>query len=389
MTSATESLLAGQFPEIECQQEDILTKQSLTPIHTYAHDPELVKSQHFLLELTHMHCLSACVFSATKLGIADIISDAGKPLTAGEIVEKLPDKVGHADYIWRVLRLLAAHGIFTESGENELEKATYGMTKTSQLLQRHKPGVPSMADYVLSQAAPTALQASNQLSDVLLRGGEPFAMANGANQWDYGRKHPEYAAQFGRAMTGISEESLAALLTQYDGFRQGKGLLVDVAGSTGLTGAAIHAHNPNIRVINLDLPEIVAQAPKFEGVTHVAGNMFEPIPVEEPVDFIFMKHIMHDWDDADCLKILCSCHKALSPEGRLVIADAVIHPLEASDERAKRIRLNDILMLIMCDRGRERSENEWRNLLEAASLKLVKIVRTSASVLSVLEAVKS
>ena len=49
---------------------------------------------------------------------------------------------------------------------------------------------------------------------------------------------------------------------------------------------------PHLKGINFDLQHVISTAPTYDGVTHVAGDMFEAIP---PVDTIFMKVICMLW----------------------------------------------------------------------------------------------
>ena len=62
--------------------------------------------------------------------------------------------------------------------------------------------------------------------------------------------------------------------------------LVDVGGGTSGALAEIVKSYPHIKVINFDLPHFVATTPMCEGVIHVGGDMFDPIP---NVDAVFMK----------------------------------------------------------------------------------------------------
>ena len=94
-----------------------------------------------------------------------------------------------------------------------------------------------------------------------------------------------------------------------------------------------------------------------------------------------MKHIIHDWSDENSLRILKSCHEALPAGGKLLIIDAVILP--GNDPSPG--KMLDIQMLLIG--GRERTEEEFRALLNAAGFEMIRIVPT-ASVVSIVESRK-
>ncbi|KAH9792494.1 F5F19.5 protein [Citrus sinensis] len=92
--------------------------------------------------------------------------------------------------------------------------------------------------------------------------------------------------------------------------------LVDVGGGTSGALVEIVKSYPHIKVINFDLPHVVATTPMCEGVIHDGGDMFDPIP---NANTCFMKWILHDWNDEACVKILKSYRKAiLNKNGKLV-----------------------------------------------------------------------
>ncbi|GLJ07297.1 hypothetical protein SUGI_0063830 [Cryptomeria japonica] len=50
-----------------------------------------------------------------------------------------------------------------------------------------------------------------------------------------------------------------------------------------------------------------------EGVKYVGGDMFKEVP---SADAVFMKWVLHDWGDEDCVKILKQCRKAIPETGK-------------------------------------------------------------------------
>src|ERR1700682_4314233 len=87
------------------------------------------------------------------------------------------------------------------------------------------------------------------------------------------------------------------------------GTLVDVAGGVGSTLAAILQANPRMQGVLFDLPHVIERGREHLATQGVAarcrteaGSFFDAVP--SGADAYFMKHILHDWDDDDCLRIL-------------------------------------------------------------------------------------
>jgi hypothetical protein len=142
--------------------------------------------------------------------------------------------------------------------------------------------------------------------------------------------------------------------------------------------------------ILLDLPSVVEGAKcaicemrMDDRCQPVAGNFFEHIP--GGADAYFMQHIIHDWDDEHCLKILNNVRQALAgrKNGKLIVSDAVL-PEDSSPHPAKFL---DLMMMVFPG-GRERTEAQFRDLFARGGFTITKIVPTAAPE-SVVEAVVS
>jgi O-methyltransferase domain len=57
-------------------------------------------------------------------------------------------------------------------------------------------------------------------------------------------------------------------------------------------------------------------------VTIEDGDFFETVP--SGGDAYLLSHIIHDWNDEECLTILGNCRKAMKPNGRLLIVEMVL-----------------------------------------------------------------
>lgn len=82
----------------------------------------------------------------------------------------------------------------------------------------------------------------------------------------------------------------------------------------------------------------------------------------------FLRNVLHDWPDESARTILENITPALAPSSRVVIQDQVVPTTGAT-------LLNvgvDIAMMIFS--GMERTEKQWKALLESAGLEIVRIL---------------
>jgi len=92
--------------------------------------------------------------------------------------------------------------------------------------------------------------------------------------------------------------------------------------------------------------------------------MFDAVP---PADVYIMKHIIHDWDDERCIRLLRNCHRSMQGDGRVICVDTVLPPMgDASSATAK---LLDLHMMVLIP-GKERTQAQWQALYQAAGLQI-------------------
>src|SRR6185503_7642460 len=157
----------------------------------------------------------------------------------------------------------------------------------------------------------------------------------------------------------------------------GFGRIVDLGGGSGELARRIAIAYPDAEVVLFDREDALAMAPAEARVRRVGGDFFESVPTAQAY---FLKFVLHDWDDARATRILRGCRDALPAGGRVFIVEAVV-PNDTSRSMAK---THDVNMLVLTG-GRERTLDEYRSLLAAARLELVRIAVTEQGV-SVLEA---
>jgi hypothetical protein len=162
--------------------------------------------------------------------------------------------------------------------------------------------------------------------------------------------------------------------------------VVDVGGATGNMLAAILSHHASPRGVLFDMPHVVGDAPALlrqrgvEGrVTIEAGDFFKSVPAGG--DAYLLSHVIHDWNEDQCLTILGHCRKAMKPDGRLLLVEMVL-PAGDTPHPGK---ILDMVMLVVPG-GQERTEGEYKLLLAKAGFRVTRVVPTESAV-SVVEAV--
>ncbi|KAL3685022.1 hypothetical protein R1sor_003044 [Riccia sorocarpa] len=316
-----------------------------------------------------------------KLGVPDILVEAGPhvELTATEIASRIVTPSGRAPdpgNLDRLLRLLASHNFLQASlnSENHDERK-YALSLAGGLQYFASNSGRSLAPFLLLFTAPTTVLPYQFLHETVLDPSvEPAVRALGMKSWEYAQKHPkELGNLIDRAMGGSSALLIPLLLEKYTGF-EGLGCLVDVGGGTGETLALILSKYPHLRGINFDQPHVVAKGVRVTGIEHVGGSFLETCPQG---DAVFMKWILHDWSDEECVCILKNAYQALPPHGKLVNMDVVLPEVVDSSLKSQSGYKFDVMMMTHFQ-GKERTLSQFRKLATDAGFLRVEIVAAVA-----------
>jgi ubiquinone/menaquinone biosynthesis C-methylase UbiE len=220
----------------------------------------------------------------------------------------------------------------------------------------------------------------SQLAYSIRTGQSAFDHIFGKSCWQYlAEDRPDEGAIFHQAMSAFSHTINAAIVQAYD--FSGIQTLMDVGGGQGTFLLAIlHAH-PTLQGILFDHPqavegakELIVQAGLEERCRVMTGDFFESLPSCPAVDACLLKQVLHDWDDPHCLTILGNCRRVLSPGKKLLIAELVL-----PESQAPAFGAFIDLELLLNTYGRERTEQQYRTLLEQSGFVLERIVPTSSS----------
>lgn len=298
---------------------------------------------------------------ACELRLADQLTDGPRP------VDELADAVG-ADRraLLRLMRALASRGVFTETGPE-----TFGPTPLSEPLRSDHP-LSMREAYPL---IPADIEAWGRFDHSVRTGGSAFEHVHGQGYWEHMAERPEQSERFDATQRAATRLELRTVLPAYDGWRSIR-TLVDTGGGNGAFLAGILRRFGHLRATLLDLPHVVTGARAVlqgEGVADrcavVGGSFFDAIP--PGADAYLLKRVLYHWSDDDALTLLRRLREAMRPDSRLLLLEPVAEPGDGVEAG----KLYDLILLTMAGGGL-RSRVEIEALLEAADLRIERLIRT-------------
>jgi len=314
--------------------------------------------------------VSQAIHVAATLGIADLLAEASR--TSNELAAATGTD---PSTLYRLLRALASVKVLHEMDGRRFELAPLGQPLRSDVLD-------SIAGWAAFIGRPYRWQAWSGLLHSVRTGENAFQHIHGTDVWTYRSARPDESAVFDRAMTSVTRRFNAALLAAYEfgHFRT----IVDVGGGNGALLAAVLAAHPHVQGVLFDQPHVVSGAASLlerAGVANrcrsVGGNFFESVP--EGADAYVLRAVIHDWDNDASILILTSVKHALTKDGRVLIVERLIAPPNQGHDT----KFADLNMLVGTG-GRERTREEFAELLELSGLRLQRVV--DAGSFSIVEA---
>ncbi|KAG7994849.1 hypothetical protein I3843_01G079500 [Carya illinoinensis] len=321
-------------------------------------------------QLANSLVLPMALQTVIELGVFEILAKAGPgaKLSPSQILVEMPATNSEAPKMLdRILRMLASHSVLSCSkGADDAGsfQRLYALSPVSKHFVPDQDGISYCPLMALVQDN-VFLASWSQLKDAIIEGGIPFNRVHGMNAFEYLGMDPRFNKVFNTAMLNHTTMLVKKILECYKGFEPLK-QLVDVGGGLGGALNLITSKYPHIKGINFDLPHVVQQAPSYPGVEHVGGDMFESVPKG---DAIFMKGILHDWSDEQCLKLLKNCYTAIPNDGKVIVVEAFLSMMPEVSTCMKRNSQLDVLMMAQHLGGKERTKQEFEALATKAGFK--------------------
>lgn len=314
-----------------------------------------------IADLAKAHIAARCLHVIADCGAADAIGPAGATPAA------IAKHTGlRADALDRMLRLLAAHGVFAHG-----PTGSYRHTPASELLRGDHPR--SLRSYVRMTGMPAFWDRFTELAPTARTGRPRHAWTSLV---DYFAAHPDESAIFNAAMVAKSRTVLPAVVAAYDfGAFQ---TIADVGGGRGHLLKLVLERVPSATGTLFELPHVIADAEPAPRLALVPGDFF--IDALPRGDAYFLMDLLHDWEDGDAARILRAVRAAATPQSRVLIIETLV--TEAAGPHFGKTL--DIIMLAVTG-GRERTRSQFAALLATTGFRLERVLPT-ASQYSIVEA---
>jgi O-methyltransferase domain/Dimerisation domain len=316
--------------------------------------------------------VAGAVSTLARLGVPDLLEDGPKS------AEELAPKVGaQAVPLFRLMRATASVGVLAEGADGK-----FSQTPLSAVLCTN--ATPSLRGWATMLSQEWHMRAWGHLEYCVRTGKQALDEIYGKSAFEWIFSNPDAAGIFNQAMTDLSRLDSPGVAEAYS--FEGIGTLVDVAGGHGLLLATILGKNPGLKGVLYEIPAVIEGAKTgpltavMDRCELVSGDMFTSVP--PAADAYIMKHIIHDWPDELCLKILKGCRAGVKPGGKLLVVDDVIPP--GNDFHPGKFL--DLEMLIFPG-GHERTEQQFRDLFAAAGWRMTRVIGTQGGI-SIVEGVE-
>ena len=318
-----------------------------------------------LTQIAGGYCLPRCLHVVADLGVADALDET--PRTAADLAASVG---AHPDALGRVLRLLAAHGVFEMQGE------MFRHSPASRLLRTDHP--QSMRAFAQMNGLPIFWATYEALEHSVRTGLPAVSKVFPEGFWAYFAQHPEEGRVFNAAMGARAQGTVAGILACYD--FSGFGRIGDIGGGRGHLLRAIIDAEPSAEGVLFDLPHVIEEAVGVasERLTLQAGDFFQDtLP---SCDAYLLMDIIHDWGDEESVAILQAVRRAAPPQAKLLLIEMLV-PDDPGPDWSKML---DIHMLTLFG-GRQRTQQEYEALFAQSGFVLKREIDTHAGI-SILEA---
>lgn len=315
-----------------------------------------------LVEMAMAYSRSCVLCAAARLGVADALGDEVRDIDfLAERCQADPDA------LYRLLRALASIGITEETAPEHFRLTAFG-----EPLRKDDPR--SVWAAVIFWA--DLLADSWSLLTDCIRTGKPASEVRNPNVPSRWSQVPEAGSIFRAVMGTAPAEDYAPIARAWD-FSSAK-VVADLGGGGGSLILAVLELYPHVRGMLIDLePSIEAAKPRFtdEKLSSrcrlLAADLSQSVPAG--ADVYMLKHVLHGRRDAEAITVLRHCRAVIPENGTLLIIEFILPPLVSHADPQLEGRLMSDLNMLAVTGGRERSEREWKRLLEAAGFALARV----------------
>ena len=312
-----------------------------------------------LVEMAMAYSRSRVLCAAARLGVADALGDEVRSI--GSLAEAC-----HADAsaLYRLLRALASIGVTEETAPEHFRLTPFGKPLRKDVPQSAWAAVVFWADLLADEWS--------LLTDCI-REGKPASQVRDPKIPSRWSQDADANSIFRAVMGTAPAENYAPIAEAWDFSRTE--MVADLGGGGGSLILAVLGLNPHLRGMLVDLESSVESAKRrfavedpFSRCELIVADLTQSVPAG--ADVYMIKHVLHGRQDGDAVTILKNCRAVIPQNGSLLIIEFILPPLVShADPQLEGHLMSDLNMLAVTG-GKERSEREWRTLLEAAGFLL-------------------
>jgi len=320
-----------------------------------------------LMQIGSAFWQSRALYVAARLDIATALGD--DQVAAEDIAARV---AAQPDATWRLLRMLAAMGIFEETAPR-----TFRNNKLSAFLRTDNP--KNMRAMILMHNAEAMSRPwYEQLERGVREGEPPFRLAHGDELFGYLDRHADFDILFSQAMDCVEALIGDSFATDFDWGRFAR--IIDVGGSRGAKSLAILKRHPGLTALVVDRAQVIEDAKHYwaahdtsgvERLRFEAGDLLQSVPAaQSEKDIYLLSAVLHGFDDDTCVTALCNLAIASSGSGARVALLEMVLPETQTDLTGASFDMQ----MFMGTRGRERTLAEWNVLFDRSGFALEEVV---------------
>jgi SAM-dependent methyltransferase len=313
-----------------------------------------------LLQLIYGFAASQTVYVAAKMGLADELSQG--PRSSTEVALALAQD---PERTHRLMRGLAHYGVLTQHPDGR-----FALTPAGALLQTGVPGSQRVQAIFCGEEH---YPAWGGLLHAYETGGIAFDHVFGTPFYAHLTADPDRTEGLQKFMVEQARGTARSLVENYD--YSTAGTIVDVGGGYGTILAEILLANPTLQGVLFDrytegLDLFFQTSGLGDRSQVVTGDFFQAVPPDG--DIYLLSAILHNWNDAEAVRLLRNIRQVIAPGGKILIVELVVPERVSGPSPAVEL---DLLMWVLFN-GYERTEVQFRTILDAAGFRLNRIIPT-------------
>ncbi|XP_070607929.1 acetylserotonin O-methyltransferase-like [Erythrolamprus reginae] len=335
------------------------------------HSSEETENIKMFFHHQHSFVISKVIFTASELGVFDLLRESGKLLSSATVAERLKTSLNGMRMLLGACAELKVLKVEWKEGQDlygNSEFADVFLAKSSPKSQYYTMKIFSEYTYSSLQYLPEAV-----------RDGKPqiLSICGISSKECYGPlyRSREGVESFFRYMDEAWSLHGKEVVSAFDlsGFQ----LIYDLGGSSGGLAKELISKYPNCTVKVFDLPEVVEISKKFNAfsddsqISFHEGNFFQD-PISE-ADLYILSRVLFNWNDEKCTQLLTKVFMVCKPGGGVLVVEPTINEEISGSFPA---HMYSILTLLHCE-GKVRTALEYRILFNTAGFKNIQFKKGS------------